>query len=1169
MRFAILGPLVVVDDQGREVALRLKQRAVLAVLLLHAGEVVSSDRLIDELWGEHAPATAAKTVHVYISQLRKALGEDALLTRARGYALQTERIETDVDEFRSLAADGHRALSIGDARGAAERLREALALWRGPALVDFAYEPFAQDEISRLDEARLAAVEDRIEAELALGDHGVLVGELEVLARQHPLRERICAQLMLALYRSGRQAEALDVYQRARTHLSDELGLEPGPELKALQMQVLEQASSLAADPANAVIPIGAAGVPPRPPMPLIGRSEDLAMLCGLLGGADGCLVTLVGPGGVGKTRLALEVVRAAAPSFRHGVCWVELAGVARSEDVGSTLVRALGVTPVSGESTREALLRFLTGKRLLLAIDNFEHVLAAAGLVAELHAVCHGLGLLLTSREALDLAAEQVVIVAPLAVPATDGGAGLAEIEATPGSALFLAAARRRGERFAIDATSAPTVAQICARLEGLPLALELAAARTAFLSIDELAAGLEQAVTDLGVGPRDAPERQQTLTATVEWSYRLLDEHQQAAFRRFAVFAGGATLGAATAVTGATRETLEALTAKSVLERRRHSDRSTRLQMLETIRQYALEPLMEDPDQQAVRRRHYEHYLRLAEETVPRISTHDEAAALTVLDIEIDNMSAALQWALTNARDRGVRLAGRLGGYWDIRADPEGLRWLEAALDAGATLASPRDLATARYYHAQQLGWRNDLEPAIDGLRAALSLYREAGDHAGISQTLRWLGVDLGWANNDLESRRRYTQEACRHARLAGDDRLLGQALGALAPVSGDQRVAILAQAAELLRRVGDYRQLASAYSTAAYIAISEDRLSEAADLSEVAREASRRITDPWTTIVVEGNSGLAHLFSGEVRQARQAFAHGLRITLQHALQHAFHYTVGEGLAGMAAVAAAEQRYDLAAQLRVASRAFGYLLDEFAKRIDDRIERDYIAPARAQYGAAAWERAEQAGSVLSMEQAIALAIGEPRSETRSDDAPAEDRTLATVMFTDIVASTERAAELGDYAWTALLDAHDALVRAELSQFGGTEIQFIGDGMLATFERPARAVDFGCALRDAVKTLGIEIHAGVHTGEIELRGSDIGGIAVHIAARVAALAGPSEILASQTVIDLVTGSGIRFEERGAHRLKGVPGSWPLYAVLQASDRDAAARQEAARRNAE
>ena len=247
LEFRILGPLEVVERDRLLVLGGPKQRALLVILLLHRGEVVSTDRLGDELWGERPPASAAKTVQAYVSNLRKALGDGVLVTRGHGYLLQTARGQLDVDRFEVLVDAGRTALGEGDARGASERLREALALWRGPPLADFAYEPFAQAEAARLEEERLAALEDRIDADLALGRHAALVGELEALVREHPLRERLQGQLMLALYRSGRQADALERYQQARRKLTDELGIEPGPELQELERAILNQDPELGA----------------------------------------------------------------------------------------------------------------------------------------------------------------------------------------------------------------------------------------------------------------------------------------------------------------------------------------------------------------------------------------------------------------------------------------------------------------------------------------------------------------------------------------------------------------------------------------------------------------------------------------------------------------------------------------------------------------------------------------------------------------------------------------------------------------------------------------------------------------------------------------------------------------------------------------------------------
>jgi DNA-binding SARP family transcriptional activator len=404
MRFGILGPFEVADDEGRELALGgRKQRSVLAILLLRAGDVVPSDRLIDELWGERPPPTAAKTVQVYVSNLRKALGEGVLVTRAGGYALRATAVELDARQFEALADEGQGSLRAGDPRRAATLLRQALGLWRGPALADFAYDRFAQAELARLEESRLLVLEDRIDAELGLGEHARLVGELEALVREHPLRERPVGQLMLALYRSGRQADALELYRRASERLRDELGLEPSPRLRELERSILNQDATV--EPPARAAPLANL---PTPATAFVGRRHELAELEALLRSRGTRLLTLTGAGGSGKTRLALRVAETSAAEYRDGTWFVGFADISDPELIVPTINQTLGLAETARLEPLAQLQQWLGERQVLLVLDNLEQLTAGSTVLAALLGACPSLTLLVTSREPLNLAGEQ-----------------------------------------------------------------------------------------------------------------------------------------------------------------------------------------------------------------------------------------------------------------------------------------------------------------------------------------------------------------------------------------------------------------------------------------------------------------------------------------------------------------------------------------------------------------------------------------------------------------------------------------------------------------------------------------------------------------------------------------------------------------------------------------
>src|SRR3954447_18776800 len=415
MQLGILGPLEVRAD-GRAVPLGGgKPRAVLAFLALHANQPVSAERVAVALWGDDAPNSAVKTVQVYVSRLRSALEDpDVLLTTPAGYCLRVQPGELDAERFERQVAEGREALATGSANLAAAALREALKLWRGPPLAELATTPFAPAEIARLEEQHLAAVEVRLDADLAAGRHAELIGELQQLTRRHPWRERLHAQVMLALYRSGRQADALEAYSHAREVLVEQLGIEPGAELHDLHEAILAHDPGVAAPAATATRPRdGGDGRPagpgalgdhglPAPPNRTIGRARGLAAISERLRGSSVRLLTLTGPGGVGKTRLALEAARSVEPDFTDGVRFVTLATLQRAEEVPGAIARALGVIVLEGESAERGVERFLAGKELLLAVDNCEHVLAAAPFIASVLRSCPGVKVLATSREPL-----------------------------------------------------------------------------------------------------------------------------------------------------------------------------------------------------------------------------------------------------------------------------------------------------------------------------------------------------------------------------------------------------------------------------------------------------------------------------------------------------------------------------------------------------------------------------------------------------------------------------------------------------------------------------------------------------------------------------------------------------------------------------------------------
>jgi predicted ATPase/DNA-binding SARP family transcriptional activator len=790
MEFRVLGPMEIVEGSRQLHVSGSRERALLAILLIHAGEVVSADRLIEELWGGDIPANPSNALQVVVSRVRKALevpdGPGRLVTRKPGYLLDVRQEEVDAGRFGRLVAEARQASPTDKPRGLS-LLEEALGLWRGPALTEFAAEGFARNEIGRLEEERLRAVEMKAEAELALGRHGGLVGELTALVAANPLRERLRAHLMLALYRSGRQGDALRVFQEGRGVLAEELGVDPGPELRELHQRILVQAASLMAAPESGT---RSHGNLPVPVTSFVGRHAELAAAEKLLRGSR--LVTLTGPGGTGKTRLAIELARTLQGSFPDGAWLVELEAVTDPAAVPDALAAALdlgegsslGVAGQARGPLLDKVIGYLRGREALVVLDNCEHLIdACAQAVQRVLRSAPKARFLVTTRERLGVNGEALLAVPPLGVPEPREQAHgqIAQSEAVQ---LFADRATAVQPAFVLDDDTATAVSRICRRLDGIPLAIELAAARVRILPPVQIAARLDDSFDTLTSGNRGVLPRHQTLRAAIDWSYRLLAEPERELFGRLSVFAGGFTLEAAEEVCGDegsgpadVLESLSRLVDQSLVI---SEDRGqARFRMLETLRRYAGERLDESTEAEELRRRHAECFLRLAEMAEPMLRGPGQAAWLRTLESDRDNLSAAMDWAFRHDPDAAVRFASALAYFWLIGRHRSAVRQRIAEAVAMARDASPVNRGRMLTWAAMLANVEGRIAEATAHAREARELSRDAGDQWGLALCEAVLGLAVGLRGEVREAGDLLAASRARFGR-AGDD--WGMAIAAM---------------------------------------------------------------------------------------------------------------------------------------------------------------------------------------------------------------------------------------------------------------------------------------------------------------------------------------------------------------------------------------------------
>jgi predicted ATPase len=963
MEIRLLGPLEV-RLGGRPVGVSGgKRHSLLAVLALRHGRVVAVDELIDALWGEELPAAPRNAVQHHVARLRAALGPESIVGSSDGYALAD--VTVDAVRFEQLLAEARRASREGDTRAGAESIELALALWRGPALQGLTETEWLGAEARRLEALRVDALEERFETALALGEHREIVSALRATLDENPFRERVWGQLMLALYRGGRQVEALETFQEARGVLDEQLGLEPGPELRRLQEAIL------AHDPTIAPVPVAPRrrGKLPSLTTLFVDRERELAEVVALL--REHRLVTLTGPPGVGKSRLSLEVGRSLESDLRDGVWLVELAragGPGDVERVVADAVDARGPDPLARVIAR------LRDAEAILLLDACEHTLAEAARVASaVLPECSGVRVLATSREVLHLAGEVPVTLKPLRAPeaaATDGAE-------SPAVQLFAARARAARPGFELTAEAVPLAAEIARGVDGLPLAIELAAARTKVLGLAELSSLVERRLALLRDRPPSDPIRT-ALLGLVEWSYELLHTDEKTLLHQLAVHRGGASLSSLLAVAendgldeATVNHLLAALVDKSIISVS-FPDEEARYDLLDTVRDYTLERLAESGGLAAARAAHAEYFSTLADAARPGLRGPDWLKWVRRLELDNDNLWAAL----TYARDTpnpvvAIRLGGSLGLYFsfaervsegrqflelalagasddasvDLRI--ELLAWLcflameeldlDAAIEAGeravalsATAPAPGESALARALLALPLTHSGDHQRAATLAEEAREASDAAGDQ-GVAAVVRIAGATRAVGAGDVQAAAALTADTVRHAEAIDylPSLLPATMLEAwVAERQDDEKAAIDAytRALELANQPHFADHAAFVLARLGSHALASGKLRDAEELLRRALAAADAARAPWVTAYARVELGRARAAAGDADTAERLYRNALDWAVRarpHRARESIFVTIAGSpatgaLLGLAELAAARGEAEAADELR-----------------------------------------------------------------------------------------------------------------------------------------------------------------------------------------------------------------------------------------------------------
>ena len=958
MEVRVLGPVEAIGEHGPLPLGGMRPRAIVAALALQPGQVMSTGRLVEEVWPGQPPRSAVDTLQSYMSRLRRAFGGGSVLVgRSGGYVLAVPVDAVDASAFVADVERARAAVEQHDLRAASVAYQRALGRWRGEVADGLELGTLTRAAIARLSELRLVATEERGDVELSLGRHDDLAGELEAMVAGQPLRERLHAQRMLALYRSGRQADALAAYRQARDALVDGLGIEPGPWLRELHQRILAQDRDLdaPAEPAGArVEPLeGRAEVPavvtgePAPPAgnlpaPLdtfVGRGAERRSVAALLG--DVRLLTLTGAGGCGKTQLALQVAADVAESFAGQVWYVELGAHAEPGLVDRAIAEALGVAEAPSGALREVVGRRMGSAPVLLVLDNCEHLIdACADTVTELLGSCGGLVVLTTSREPLDVPGEHAWRVPSLTVPSPD--ADVEAFTASEAGQLLVMRAQAARPGFELTAGNVAALTRICRELDGIPLALELAAARLRAFDAADVAERLGDRFRLLSQGRRTAPARHRTLQAAIDWSYDLLDPAERTLLDRLSVFSAGFTLDAVEGVCSGSPVApsevvprVAGLIDKSLVQRVRTTAGPARHDLLATVRTYAGQRLA-PAEAERLADRHSQYFAGLADRAAPALTTSDQVDWLNRLHVEHDNLRAVL----ARGGSAPARVAAGVWWFWlGFGHVLEGDDHLSRLLADGG----PADPELRRRLH-------------LGAGRLARARYEHPRAERHLNESLS-LAADL----RDADGRARALAEL---------------ALCAAAVADGVLAVQRLERGRASARQADDPWTLAALEEAAGHVGWRAGRLNDAARAFAAAERSYRTVGDQWSACLARLGAARVARQEGDVALAARLHRDNLVASLDLTVSSFDFIGLPQDLLRLASVAAQAGQADLAATL-IGAGATLRTTAELPLTPPERVEHARtLRLARQALGGSAADAAYGRGRSLSAELAVREAL-------------------------------------------------------------------------------------------------------------------------------------------------------------------------------------------------